>query len=319
MGRKILGKLALATGSLLVVGAVSELVARAMEPGKFSLWDSRPYDHHPTLLHVHKPNFGGRWDGTWYGINSLGMRGPEITPKPAPNEYRVVAVGDSCTFGKGVREEDSWPRQLEALLDGALSPERDAIVANLGVNGFSGVHYLRIFEERGVRLEPDLVIVGYNLNDFPNIIRAVDRQLYKGAKGAKEIVPKAWRDAIARLAIVRLARSTYYDLGRKKAYLRAEQLAGQVKDNDFAAALAKQEEYLEGPRKECARCGRTGGSVPLPVRESGVPGGIRRESNHPPARDVRSSRCCLRGLGRGVPQLRALRGRGRLPAPVPAG
>lgn len=245
MIRKLLGKLALAAGSLLVVGLIAEVVARALEPGPFSLWDSRPYERHPDLPHVHRPGFTGRWDGTWYAINARGMRGPEVADEPAPNEYRVVAVGDSCTFGKGVREQDTWPRQLEALLDTELGSAGDAVVANLGTNGFSGRDYLRIVEQRGLPLKPDLVVVGYNLNDFPNVIRSVDRRLYQGSKGARDLVPKWARDAISRLAVVRLARSAYYDMGREQAYADAEEIAGKVKDRNFSQALAKQEEYLQ--------------------------------------------------------------------------
>ncbi len=244
MLRKLFPKLGLAAASLLVMFVLAEIVARALEPGPFSLWDRRPYEHHPELPHVHAAGFSGRWDGTWYEIDSRGLRGPEIADEPASNEVRVVAVGDSCTFGKGVREQDTWPRQLEALLDEHLAPDRDAVVANLGTNGFSGKDYLRMVELRGLALQPDLVLVGYNLNDFPNVIRKVDRQLYKGSGGVRRAVPKGVRDALGRLAIVRLARSTYYEMGREAAYARAEQLAAEVQDQGYAEALAQQEEYL---------------------------------------------------------------------------
>ena len=46
--------------------------------------------------------------------NSIGLRSPEIRQnKP---DLRIVCLGDSVTFGWGVPEEDSYPRQLEHLL-----------------------------------------------------------------------------------------------------------------------------------------------------------------------------------------------------------
>jgi hypothetical protein len=46
--------------------------------------------------------------------NSRGLRGPEFADT-APG-FRIVAYGDSVTFGWGVTEAESWPRRLSELL-----------------------------------------------------------------------------------------------------------------------------------------------------------------------------------------------------------
>ena len=137
--KKLLRKLGLSAASLLVLFLVGELVTRGLEPGPFSLLDRNPYVDHPEdrRIHRHAPNFVGRWDGTWYETSARGLRGPDPEPSFAEDELRVVALGDSCTFGKGVNEEDTWPRQLEGLLAEA-APERRVAVWNLGHNGYSG-------------------------------------------------------------------------------------------------------------------------------------------------------------------------------------
>jgi len=222
--RPVLKKLGLALGSLTAFALVAELVARANEPGPFSLWDRFPYLHHETLEHVHEPGFVGRYDSSWYVINALGLRGPELELAPAAGELRVVTLGDSCTFGKGVTDANSWPRQLEAQMRAEAPAGVHPVVANLGVNGYSGVHYRDIFLEKGLPLAPDLVIVGYNLNDFPNTLREVDEAVYQ-QRGLRTLLPEGLRDGMSRSALYRWLRAGYYDANRELDWQRAERFA----------------------------------------------------------------------------------------------
>ncbi|MCK6525456.1 hypothetical protein L6R49_28955 [Myxococcota bacterium] len=49
--------------------------------------------------------------------NANRLRMSEITPTPAPGVTRLVAIGDSVTFGWGVEVDDAFPTQLEAELN----------------------------------------------------------------------------------------------------------------------------------------------------------------------------------------------------------
>jgi len=81
-------------------------------------------------------------------------------PKGA-GEFRIVALGDSFTWGYGVEDaEDVWPGVLETLLG-----EGRFTVVNLGVPGFTTVNELEMFARVGAPLDPDLVIVQYLVND----------------------------------------------------------------------------------------------------------------------------------------------------------
>ena len=250
---KFLRKLGLSLLSLLACAAALELLARAAEPGPFSLLDRSPYVPPATLHHVHEPGFSGRWDGSWYEINSLGMRGPEL-PEPTAGEtqFRVVAVGDSCTFGKGVLESETWPRQLEMALAEALGPGTRPVVANLGVNGYAGRDYREIFLERGLAAEPDVVVIGYNLNDFPNAIRAVDQEVYR-QRGLRQLLPVGLRDELNRSALYRYLRSVFYDLNRESDWAQAEEIAARAGDSAVDPQVwANQEAHLA----EIARASR---------------------------------------------------------------
>jgi len=244
-GVNLARKLAISVLSLVVVFVVAELIARAAEPGPFSLYDKRPYVQVAPNVHEHIPNFEGRWDGTWYSINSKGLRGPEFDPKFTADEFRVIALGDSCTFGKGVLESESWPRQLERLLQQEM-PDRKVMVANLGHNGYASMHYMRILQKIGVPAKPHLVVMGYNINDFPNITKAVDKRVYQGKQTLRGRLPASLRDGIGTTALGRWLRATYYDLRREHDWESMERVAKRAagQDHENTARFAKEVELL---------------------------------------------------------------------------
>ena len=232
--RKLGRKLAIAVSSVAVFLVLAELGARLAESGPMSLYDSSPYAKDPdgVLPHVHKPDFRGRWDSTWYETNGRGWRGPELPATKPAGEFRILALGDSCTFGKGVLEQETWPRALEAELSRDLPAGRSVRVVNLGVNGYATRDYVHVFETDGRDLQPDLVVVGYNINDFPNPVRSADNKVFHAAGGEDNLRAKLrrWmgpklRDELNRLAIYRFARATYYDMSRERDYAQMEAIA----------------------------------------------------------------------------------------------
>jgi len=81
-------------------------------------------------------------------------------------EVRVLSVGDSHTFGTDVADEESYPAQLQGLLD-EVAPGRFSVV-NLGVPGISSTQVRRRLAANVARYEPDLVIVWCGVNDYWN-------------------------------------------------------------------------------------------------------------------------------------------------------
>jgi hypothetical protein len=91
-------------------------------------------------------------------INSQGHRQGEIGPKAA-GELRIVAIGDSFTYGEGVEGEEAWPRALErALVQGSPRPVR---VVNAGVPGRWVDEYYLELRGRALALDPDVVLIGF--------------------------------------------------------------------------------------------------------------------------------------------------------------
>jgi lysophospholipase L1-like esterase len=248
-------KLGLSLLSLVIALGMAELLARATEPGPYSLWDRRPYARDAVLPQVHRPGFRGRWDGTWYEINARGMRGPEFEPRFSADELRVLAIGDSCTFGKGVLERETWPRQLERRLAAELGPDATPLVANLGVNGYSGKHYARVIELQGPRLRPQLIVVGYNINDFPNVVSKVDSLVFQGKQSLRSKLPGDLRDLLGRTALFRWMRAQYYAMNRERHLRESEQLTAEIKGDLDGERLARESERLGQIAAGARACG----------------------------------------------------------------
>ena len=99
-------------------------------------------------------------------LNSRSLRTREYTQRKEPGTYRVLALGDSFTFGSGgVPHRQHWP----TLLEEGLSKRRSGRVEvlRLGVGGTSTEFQLRLWQIEGALLEADAVVVAFFVgNDF---------------------------------------------------------------------------------------------------------------------------------------------------------
>jgi lysophospholipase L1-like esterase len=96
--------------------------------------------------------------------NSLGMRSPEPDSTRAPGSLRIGVVGDSVAFGFGVEDDQTWSAHLRRRLEAAW-PGRRVEVLNCAVSGYGAREERIALERKLLPLEPDLVLVGYFLND----------------------------------------------------------------------------------------------------------------------------------------------------------
>jgi hypothetical protein len=106
--------------------------------------------------------------------NHLGLRGPEVGPK-RDGELRVLVLGDSITFADYVDEAETYPARLEALLTERRGG-RTVIVVNAGGPNVGTRDEAALLAELAPALRPDLVLVGFYLNDslgqipYPDVI-----------------------------------------------------------------------------------------------------------------------------------------------------
>ncbi len=95
--------------------------------------------------------------------NSVGLRNvDELDDNPAV--FRILAIGDSFTFGFYVHNEETWPARLEEVLNQIQS--RRVQVLNAGVPGYTIADSLAYLRDKGLALEPDMVILGFYTNDI---------------------------------------------------------------------------------------------------------------------------------------------------------
>ena len=100
-------------------------------------------------------------------INSRGFRGKEF-PADKREAYRIVALGESTTFGVTLNAEDRpWPELLEDMIRERLKPRRPVEVINAGVFSYTLANNLHRLPHDILPLKPDMVISYHGINGFP--------------------------------------------------------------------------------------------------------------------------------------------------------
>ncbi|MCA9753506.1 MAG: SGNH/GDSL hydrolase family protein [Gemmatimonadetes bacterium] len=116
----------------------------------------------PGLEYEIAPNTRQSPTQTREGINRFGFRGRE--PGESGAATRIVVLGDSFTYGLGVPARDTYPAALQRVL--AQTPGVGPVdVLNLGVTAYSVYDEALVLAHKVAPLAPDLVIVGFVLND----------------------------------------------------------------------------------------------------------------------------------------------------------
>src|SRR5436190_16372385 len=126
----------------------------------------RPEDR-VALLRRFVPTLPAQFRGnpTWtIALNSLGYRSPEPTSARLPSTLRVACLGDSWTFGMNVDQDRTYPSRLGEQLRHA-HPGKPVEVLNFGVLGYSSFQGLQLMKARIVALHPDVVAIGFAMND----------------------------------------------------------------------------------------------------------------------------------------------------------
>jgi lysophospholipase L1-like esterase len=110
------------------------------------------------------PALASIYDGL-YSINSLGLRDTELGGHPAPGVCRLMALGDSFTFGQGVLADSTYPELLERRLNSG-SPTARFEVVNAGKPGWSTADELEFLRTQGLQMHPDVLILQFYANDI---------------------------------------------------------------------------------------------------------------------------------------------------------
>jgi lysophospholipase L1-like esterase len=269
--------------AVLLIGSL-ELVARLLglgnvpggiaTPHHAAFYDANmflPVDD-PELSYRNRPDALVVVEGIEYRHDALGRR---VTPRgggdgPAPG---VVFLGDSTTYGFGLRAEDSLPGRVAHDLGGAIRP------VNLAVCGYCTAQETALYEAERERLgDVSLVVLVVFPNDFVPGIYDWDesmRILYVDPLPLPRGVRLAlWRSALYRasaswVAYQRRMRGDYdpHASGNVEAALDSlERLAAAVRADGrqlLVAHLPSFEaldpyDFEDAARRLAARCARLG-------------------------------------------------------------
>jgi len=97
-------------------------------------------------------------------VNAQGFRDDELTMPRPTDELRILAIGDSITWGDYLQADEVWVQQAEQHL-AATWPHRTVQVVNGGLGDQGLAEEVEILAERGVQVQPQHVVVAFYLND----------------------------------------------------------------------------------------------------------------------------------------------------------
>ena len=104
-------------------------------------------------------------------LNSEGMRDREFSIIKPKESIRIAVLGDSFSFGSGIKNVNvSYPKLLESKLN---RPNENYEILNFGLPGKNTEDEIRILKEKALKYSPDIVIIGYTLNDMKNVDASV--------------------------------------------------------------------------------------------------------------------------------------------------
>ncbi|MEO8755574.1 MAG: GDSL-type esterase/lipase family protein [Casimicrobiaceae bacterium] len=120
--------------------------------------DKAHFIHDGLLGHVPNPGFCGSGFGrSFHTIDADGLR--SSGEGHVSSEGSILAVGDSYTYGDEVRDEESWPAQLQRLTGRR--------VLNGGVTGYGFDQIVLRAEQLAAVHHPSVVIVSFIAEDIP--------------------------------------------------------------------------------------------------------------------------------------------------------
>jgi lysophospholipase L1-like esterase len=147
----------------LGLGAV-ELFLRAFVPA-MAAGSAARFTLDPDLIYRLEPDNAVTWSSAEFTetshTNALGLRGAALGHKTARTR-RILAIGDSFTYGHGVQDDETYPAVAERLL---RSRRHDVEVVNAGVPGYNTDQAYTWTLRDGLALRPDLVLVGVHCSD----------------------------------------------------------------------------------------------------------------------------------------------------------
>jgi lysophospholipase L1-like esterase len=210
MNKRLLGCLVLGV-ALAAAAGIGEAALRVLSTHWLRVYDVEMWQYarriklvspDAAIVEEQRPNASALLMGARVRTEAHGFRLPDPATemRRRPGDRQVVAVGDSLTFGWGDPEGETYPDQLERLLNARCQPGREAggrgvTVHNAGIGNCNTTMELARYRMRIRQLHPDWVIVGFSFNDGePDAVPSTN--------------PFLWHSALIALTSARLQKQT---------------------------------------------------------------------------------------------------------------
>ena len=161
MKRNLLTNILLSVVSVLIILFSAEIIMRFA--WEMSGWVKRPIYRRSPNPYLRYELVPGAKAGN-ISVNLDGFRGPEYSIINPANTFRIIMLGDSETLSLTLAQSDTLAAQLENLLNQKPSLLRYEVL-NFGVEGYNTFQELEQLKTKGLKYNPDLIILNYVLND----------------------------------------------------------------------------------------------------------------------------------------------------------
>ncbi len=142
----------------------SEIIPRSGGP-----YDLLPHGFvpHASIRYTYATNPRGYFDqhdSITHTFNSEGWRDSERDIEKPVNVIRILGLGDSYTFGQGVKHEHLFLSLLGPLLESQIAGKQIETI-NTGQPGYNTSMQKQLLERRGLDYRPDVVLLSFVPND----------------------------------------------------------------------------------------------------------------------------------------------------------
>lgn len=128
-----------------------------------------------------------------YSNNSIGLRDKRELQDFVRYQHRILAIGDSFTYGIGVNDNETWTYKLERLLS-----QSNTAVINAGNEGCGTDYAVRFFDLNVQRIRPNQCVLFFHFSDFENNIKSPIYLVQNdGSLSLKKIDVSPWKQSIA--------------------------------------------------------------------------------------------------------------------------
>ena len=149
-----------------------------------------------------------------------------------PQKTRIVAIGDSQTYGTMATHKESWPAHLSNSLN--------TQVYNLALGGYGPIQYLYLLESLALKLEPEVVIIAlYYGNDLFDAYRAA----YSNPNWARFKNPDLSKQKVEKIAIGG-GTLEYRFLGDLRGWMASNSVLYRLSTQSFLGNFVREMEFL---------------------------------------------------------------------------